>query len=171
MKPKSAFEQALAMLQSLLAQDVDPQQGATPQILDRLEGLINLRLPQELRELLSRNDGGIALLAKGEALFLPCALILDEWSARREAAASAAMDFGPGPHFRAPKGVKSLLWSERWIPFCKQGDTVYCIDLDPDYGGVMGQVLGVNWVEGSIKLSGKEITSFLEKQFPTRGRV
>lgn len=171
----SAFEQALRFLQQHAQNQLqefsnsnDPNaldqiQGAPSEHIAALEKHLNLALPTALKTLLLKMDGAVLTHDNTDYFFLSCAFILDEWWARKEAAASAFADFGPGPYFQAPSSIQSVLWHEGWIPFCKTQEVIYCLDLAPTQQGTRAQVISVNWQTGQIALECKKLSTFLTR--------
>jgi cell wall assembly regulator SMI1 len=65
--------------------------------------------------------------------------------------------------------VKPLLWSEHWIPFAEKGMDYLCLDLDPDEGGTVGQIIlysrepePVEWVSESLRALMSSVAERLE---------
>ena len=172
----NAFEQALHFLQHHAQNQLeefsstqDSQEsfnsiaGAPSEHISALENHLNLALPTALKTLLLKMDGAVLTHDKTDFFFLSCPFILDEWWARKEAAASAFADFGPGPYFQAPNSIQSVLWHDGWIPFCKTQEVLYCIDMAPTQLGTRAQVISVNWQTGQIQLECKKLSTFLTR--------
>jgi molybdopterin molybdotransferase len=72
-------------------------------------------------------------------MLLPCENIAEWW--RTMAGLQDGGDF-EDLEAEGDGGVKSDWWNKRWIPILEGPDgDLLCIDMDPDEGGVEGQVI------------------------------
>ncbi len=103
-------------------------------------------------------------------VMLPINEILDRYRLMNEEIAqewkSQGLDLGEGESIGP---VKPRLWSERWIPFAEKGMDYLCLDLDPDEGGEVGQVIHyrrepepVEWVSESLRAFMSSVAERLE---------
>lgn len=146
-----------------LLADLNPP--ATDAQIRELEKTIGIKLPADFVACLKIHDGqkGGADYLFGDYEFLSIARTLDAWIFWKKQSDSG--------HFRHEEvfpegGVKSEWWSLAWVPFAYNNSGDYlCVDVGPDAGGVVGQIVAVWHDDGARKVKAKSLSEFLEKQF------
>jgi cell wall assembly regulator SMI1/ankyrin repeat protein len=122
---------------------------ATQAQIEKLEARLGVKFPDEVRASYLRHDGQRdgqdGLLPEGfaeldeEFRLLPLAEILSEWEPWKE-----LLDIGEfaGNTATPDDGVRADWWNPCWVPIASNGggDSL-CIDLAPDEGGTLGQVM------------------------------
>ena len=114
---------------------------ASDEALSTLEGVLGCALPDDLVRCLRIHDGqrpGTGGLFDGTE-FLSARRIADEWSVWK-----GLLDGGDFEDTTSEprSGVKSDWWNAKWIPVTYDGAGNHlCLDLDPDVGGTVGQVI------------------------------
>lgn len=139
---KELLEQFSAWLQENYPaghQDLNPP--ATEEELKQLEETPGFALPQDLIDLLKVHNGqggNAGWLLEGQE-FLSSERIADEWMIWKGLHDSGEFS---GDSSEPQPGIKNDWWNPRWLPFTYNGcGDHYCVDTDPDNGGVSGQVI------------------------------
>lgn len=154
-------EQAPVLAASLRA-------GATEDELDGLALDAGMALPQDFVEAWRRHDGqsrdggGLVL---SEYNLLPIAEIRRQWAQWRLLNAEGAF-VEASAHVQADTGVARTWYHPGWMPFATNaaGDAL-CIDLAPESGGLVGQIVRLNHDEPTRSrpaLSLRELLSDLD---------
>jgi cell wall assembly regulator SMI1 len=127
------------------------KKAATDAKINKLEAKLGHKLPADFKQSWKIHNGQkyaegdlVPPTESGEAGYFLLALdnIWDEWKswkAHIEAGQFADLEGGPD------KGIRSDWWHPGWVPFASNGGgDLLCIDLAPDKGGTVGQVITMN---------------------------
>jgi cell wall assembly regulator SMI1 len=172
----NALKRALATVAPGVLDNLHP--GACDEAVKRLRAGLGVPLPPELEALYRENDGEGRLGLDFQA---PVAL----FSVVNRAHAAGANDYWFMP-IDGPDGVVAevaalaeaapyradVRWSERtgpvrssstgWIPFAKDfGGNFLCIDVDPDAGGAVGQVIEAAYDDSRLQVVSGGLHSYL----------
>jgi cell wall assembly regulator SMI1 len=124
-------------------------------------------LPTDLLDSLRRHDGSVDWTTKFcQGRLLGASLILQRLQERRGIAqdlldAERRNRVGVGVSLTPSGPVKSVFWSNHWIPFHETDWSVTCFDFDPPPNGVLGQIIEVDWEGGWIKVVATNYVDFL----------
>jgi cell wall assembly regulator SMI1 len=101
---------------------------------------IRVELPEEFAAFYARHDGAKGMGVAGNEDFLSIAEIGDRWQLLCEV--WREIEPAPARSRSTDAGIRDTGWCERWIPFTDSpsGDHL-CLDLSPDTGGTVGQVI------------------------------
>ena len=113
--------------------------GASPVQIKAVESRIGLDLPEDVRRSYRIHDGSNPM---GTFCEDGCLLSLEEmariWEELFKPPASVSIHGHPTPI--GP--IKPVWWNAGWIPLTESGGgPCLCIDMDPDQGGSVGQVI------------------------------
>ena len=132
----------------------------SPTEIGNAEETIGTQFPDDLRQLLEIHNGtgddrvGAAGLL--ETYFLCSAQdIAKRWKYWRDFS-----DFEP--EIEDHPFVKRMAWNPKWIPFASNGESHFCIDLDPAPGGTVGQVFYHHYQVGPQQVYARSLREFLE---------
>lgn len=114
---------------------------ATDEEIGSLEEALGVKLPADFISCLKIHNGQSesagGLFDNSE--FLSTSAILDQWKVWKDLLDSGDFD---GIESEPEEGIRSDWWNARWIPFTHNGGgDHYCIDLAPDAGGEVGQII------------------------------
>ena len=119
------------------------KEPATEDAIRSAESVLPGPIPDEFRDLYRRHDGqsGVTDPIAGDWELLSLTEVVSKWKMLKELldkgtfAKATAIAKAIGP-------VRTVWWSEQWIPFAYDGvGDLQCIDLDPPEGGKVGQVV------------------------------
>lgn len=135
---------------------------ASPASIAAAEKAIGVVLPDDLRHLLSRHNGGDdCFVLPGWELF-SAERIVSEWRVWEDLRRT---EFVPDGYTSEPEGpvLGDQWWRLGWIPFCGDGGGNHlCVDLDPAKGGKSGQVITM-WHDGPERqVIAGSLTEFIE---------
>lgn len=138
-QPWDVLEACLSRSSPDVLADLNPP--ATDADVERLQHRLGVGLPADFVACLKVHDGqkGRSKWLFGDWEFLQSRRIAEEWSIWKR-----LLDAGDFEGMRAQteRGVKACWWSPHWIPFTGNGSGDHlCMDLDPDVGGHIGQVI------------------------------
>jgi cell wall assembly regulator SMI1 len=156
------IDDKLAALIPDVLEDLGPlADGATEERIAHLEGLIGVRLPEDVRESYAIHDG-----TGGRDLYATYGLADLEsmgcfWEQLRELSKDA--DFmGRIPKAKGP--IREQWWNPKWIPMTDPGSGNHiCIDLDPAEGGSPGQLIDWDHERGPTSVIAPSLRSYLER--------
>jgi cell wall assembly regulator SMI1 len=138
---------------------------ASNRSINRLEDTTGLRLPPQMEQSYKVHDGFWAdLFLFGEVFgghLLSLQAIESDWLRWRDVSAEcgfatmAAEPVGP---------IKPQHWSLGWLPVTDPGNgNCFCVDLDPAPGGVVGQVIWFDRVDGPVRVVAAGFAEWLEQ--------
>jgi cell wall assembly regulator SMI1 len=145
-----------------------------PEAVAKLESVIGVKLPADFKESLFIHDGqksGVQVGAfpgfyhddiGGSYYLMNCKVISQDWKSLL--AINKAGDFDDLITER-DKGIAPGWWDESWIPFAANGGGDYfCIDLKPDRGGSIGQIISFEGKGKRRQLVAKSFSAWLLRQ-------
>jgi len=136
------IEKKLAEIAPEILKDLN--NGVTESDIEKLEKTIGTKLPNDFKDFYKLHNGqnNSAGLIESEEL-LSFDRIIDEWSVWKGLLDKKSFEKSGVPfESDADEGIKNIWWNKFWIPFTYDGSgNHYCIDLDPDKGGKVGQVI------------------------------
>lgn len=139
--------------------------GAEAKAIAKAEDAIGHPFGQQLRNLLSLNDGqphGNGFLLPGWELF-SAARIADEWKIWADLRTTEFVPYGYTcePEHMAIR--RDEWWREKWIPFCGDGGGNHlCIDMDPQYEWANGQIISFWHDAGNRDRVAHDLTDLIE---------
>ncbi|SEK12577.1 SMI1/KNR4 family protein [Achromobacter sp. NFACC18-2] len=146
-----------------LLQDLNPP--AEEKNLSVLQQTLSVDLPQDFLDFLRGHDGqkGEEDPLFGSYEFLSSSRILDAWEfLKGQSQSSSTAD----EQVEAEKGVKSIWWDVRWVPFATNGSGDYmCLDMAPTDGGTTGQVISVWHDDGARKIRDASFAAWARQFF------
>jgi cell wall assembly regulator SMI1 len=141
--------------------------GVSPLALEQAENALGLQLPALLRELyLIHNGIGMPTFTQhGEHRvaepcdFLPIESLVEEWTMMKDLLEGGHLN-NQVKRVRGP--VRPVWWNTRWLPIAADcAGNYYCVDLDPDSGGVVAQVVAFWHDDAERTVKSSEVGSFL----------
>ena len=122
------------------------QRGASETQIIEFEDFLSITLPEDIKSSYRIHNGqsrnGCGLIYGRE--FLSLQRIKDEWEVWKELLDDGVFndEDGKDQGSNPVPGIRNLWWSENWIPLTYDGTGNHdCIDLDPDEGGTVGQII------------------------------
>lgn len=125
--------------------------GATEEALHRLETILDITLPDDVRASYRRHDGGYTMKPVTSMRILSIKSIIDYWHMLMELLDDEEWASQPIYHFTDerllrsgwhPGPIQQAWWHKRWVPFAEDNaGNLCCLDLAPAPGGVVGQIL------------------------------
>jgi cell wall assembly regulator SMI1 len=136
--------------------------GATEEEVAAAEREVGCDFPEDLRHLLRRHNGSLEYQALPGWELFSTARIASEWKTWEDL---YRMEFKPGKVKCEPEGpIKGdEWWRLRWIPFTGDGGGNHlCVDMDPPFSGVKGQVITMWHDVRRREHISKSLTDFVE---------
>jgi cell wall assembly regulator SMI1 len=133
---------------------------AENQDIRNVEQVIGIRLPKVVKESYRIHNGSDhhAVFEYGFHL-LSLEDVLKSWEMWREHVKNGVFD-GMTPNPQGP--IKKDWWNLKWIPIThNSGGDHHCVDMDPDKGGVKGQVIKFSHEPGPQRVVGKSLELWL----------
>lgn len=137
--------------------------GASEREIAEAEEVLGITFPEDVKDSYKRHNGqesgGPALMPMGE--FLSLSRIQDEWKVWK-----GLLDDGDFDDFESEpeKGVKKNWWNAAWIPITYDGAGDHdCLDLDPDKGGHVGQMIEMWHDDGERPITAHSFTAWMEQ--------
>ncbi len=120
---------------------------ATDEEIWRLENEVGISLPMEYKDSLKVHAGTVYWLWLWDSVSLSApAVVKEDW------VSLCAYPTEERLPMSAPEGVKSERFHPRWIPIALNNELPICLDLAPEPGGHYGQIIMVDWEDGTITL-------------------
>lgn len=119
------------------------QEGASHEEIEELENVTGVNLPETFKTFYltcnGQKNGDTGLTEMGEILSISA--ILSKWNGWKSLHIKNNLtDFKSDPD----KGIRDNWFNLKWIPFTYNGSSDhFCIDMDPDNGGNIGQVITI----------------------------
>ena len=133
--------------------DLNP--GASPDEILGLESRLEVTLPDSFKASLAvhngESDGWPSKVFADRGAHLSTQRILDEWKQRREFGVSEDLDEDADQLIAdgiitVSGPVQPKMFLPEWVPFLEcNGDVFWAMDLAPADGGVVGQIIEVDW--------------------------
>jgi len=136
------------------------QTGAKEDDILKFEAAIHMKLPKDLREsYLIYNGSGTSSIFEYGCYLLSTDEIAQAWTDWQKLSAAGTFDQLRG----TPEGpIKATWWNLMWIPFTHNGGGDHdCVDMDPDKGGKIGQIIEFSHEGGARKVSGQSFRAWL----------
>lgn len=154
-----------------MLEDLNP--GASDADVALLQDTIGIKLPATFIESLKihdgENDGWPYKVIAGRGAYLAIEDILKNWNLRKQVAVQMA-DFQDQLDAEVRSGartievdgpVKAISFSPKWVPFMDcNSDIFWAMDFDPEAGGVVGQIIEVDFEGGSWKVIAESFEGF-----------
>jgi cell wall assembly regulator SMI1 len=128
-----------------------------------LETALGTKLPRDFVSCLMVHNGqsGSAGGLFDNSEFLSTHAIYDQWSVWNELLHAGTFE---DVESEADEGVRTDWWHAKWIPFTHNGGgDHYCLDLAPESGGSIGQVITMWHDSGERELLTKNFHEWFEK--------
>jgi cell wall assembly regulator SMI1 len=160
---KPGIEAKIAKIEALAKKaGVTLSGGATEEAIAKLEKALGVKLPAEVRAFYLAHDGGPPNTGvfSGRAL-LSLKGILTYWKVWKKAFDDGEMDEDTEPD----EGIQQEWWVPQWIPVTSDfGGNHDMIDLAPDEGGKVGQIIAVWHDDTSRTIEGDSFLDWLAEQ-------
>jgi cell wall assembly regulator SMI1 len=127
--------------------------GASQQVIEEVERLLEVTLPEDVRASYRRHDGGYSVELISAMDVLPLAGIAERWQILEELRHDEDWA-GQPPYYFTEEVVRSgwqtgsiqpVWWHHRWIPIASDSaGNLSCLDLAPAAGGTVGQIIDWN---------------------------
>jgi cell wall assembly regulator SMI1 len=137
---------------------------ATDEAVTTAEKKLGVQLPKEWVELLRLHDGQ----EPGAPMIATCSLLpLEEVASEHAHLVDLFRDAGPVDESAVDAGIKKLAFSAGWIPIGRsaRGRDILCLDLDPDRGGKVGQIVLVAVDDDARNLVATSVSDLLGQYF------
>lgn len=124
--------------------------GASEEAIKRLESILNITLPQNVRASYLRHDGGYEVQLVSPMEILPVTSIAEQWQILKELPDDEEWAAHPPYYFTEevlrsgwqPGPIQPVWWHPRWVPFAMDNaGNLSCLDMAPAPGGEVGQVI------------------------------
>jgi cell wall assembly regulator SMI1 len=133
--------------------------------INHLEDTTGLKLPSEMERSYKIHDGcwvGMFLFGKIYGGVLSSLQAIEsDWMRWRD----VSVECGFADLAAEPQGlIKPRHWNSHWLPVTDAGSgNCFCVDLDPAPGGVVGQIIWFDRVEGPVRVMAKGFAAWLEE--------
>jgi cell wall assembly regulator SMI1 len=124
--------------------------GASDEALVRVEGVLGLTLPPDVRTSYQLHDGGYTVQLVSSMMILPLGKIVEWWRTLEELLHDEDWANQPPYYFSEEVvasgwqvgSVQPVWWHRRWIPLgSDNGGNLCCLDMAPAPGGTDGQII------------------------------
>lgn len=145
---------------------LDELQGPATQVeLEELEKRLQRTLPEDFKQSLlihnGEDDGWPARVFEHGA-YLPVPGIYAQWKHLNFVAGE--QEYVADDDEPVDQRIKPAFFREDWIPITDMnGDVIHAIDLDPGEGGVVGQIIHLDWEADVCEVVADSFTDFLEQ--------
>lgn len=142
---------------------------ATEAEIAALEREFGVELPLDYKQSLQIHSGALYWVwLWGAVSLLPPNKVVRAW---RENLELAAQPHNKGATLKPVGPVIGVLFDPRWIPFAEDNGIPICLDLAPAQGGLLGQVICVDWEDGTVRVVASSYSTFLERGVSEMKRV
>lgn len=124
--------------------------GATEDEIKRLESLLAIVLPQDVRASYRLHNGGFTMKLVTEMRILPLKQMAERWRILDELLDDEGWARQP-PYYFTDEVIRSgwqvgpvepVWWNRRWIPIGQDNaGNLSCLDMTPTAGGTVGQII------------------------------
>ncbi len=126
----------------------------------RFEEIIGVSLPSEYILSLGTHEGTVYWVWLWDAVDLPCiSEVIEAWKTHIDLASHPN---GRGAELRSQGPVQRCMFDPLWVPFASDNGIPICFDLNPLPGGIVGQVIYVDWEDGTVRVIANSFVDFLE---------
>ena len=124
--------------------------GASESAITKLENVLGVRLPEDVRASYRWHDGGFPMQLANPMALLPLQGIAEWWQILAELLQDDEWAHQTPYYFTEeavrlgsqPGPIQPIWWHPRWIPVAAdRGGNLSCMDLAPALGGTMGQMI------------------------------
>ena len=136
--------------------------GASEDEIIELEKFIGVKLPEDVRIFYKEFNSELLVCYPFFTMeFLSIKRVALDWEVWNDMFVYGGLpDDKSTPDF----GVKNDWWNPKWIPlFADGGGNSFCIDLDPDIGGTMGQIITMEHDADERQVLAKSLNELLAK--------
>lgn len=125
-----------------------------------VERILGTRLPDDYRASLTIHEGVKQPVWLWDAVsLLELRLVLDDHERLFAEAIHPSMK---GVHLTTVGLVRGVLFDRSWIPIASDNGIPICLDMNPPLGGSVGQVIYVDWEDGTVRVIAKNFLEFIE---------
>jgi cell wall assembly regulator SMI1 len=138
---------------------------ASNRCLNHLEDTTGLRVPPQMEQSYKIHDGfWVEMFLFGEVYgghLLSLKAIESDWLRWKK----VAVECGFADLAAEPLGpIKPRNWNPCWLPVTDAGNgNFFCVDLDPAPGGVIGQIIWYDRVEGPVRVVANGFAEWVEQ--------
>jgi len=130
--------------------------------ISKIEAAVGQKLPSDFVELLKMHNGfdvSVSWSISGGPE------IIGDYNVNCDLLKGGDFDDGRNDQVKAAPGVKSVWWSEKWIPFAYNGaGDCLVFDMDPASGGTKGQVVRFYHDDGDRRLLANNFVEWFDKE-------
>ena len=135
-------------------------EGATEEKICGMERELNIILPYEYRVSLKIHEGTAPYVWLWDAVSISdIATVIDDWKTHIRMA-SSSRNIGFRLNSNGP--ILNVLFDKKWIPVASDNGIPICLDMNPLLEGNKGQIIYVDWEEGTVKVISNNFIDFLE---------
>lgn len=129
------------------------------EVLD-VERRLNVRLPDDYRASLQMHEGTAPFVWLWDAVSIaPLNVCLKDRATFLEEATHPSMQ---NVKLKAIGPVAEKLFDTLWLPVASDNGVPICLDLHPNPGGNVGQMIYVDWEDGTVRVIANSFLEFLE---------
>lgn len=126
-----------------------------------LEKALGCKLPDEYKNSLRVHEAGVYWLWFWDAVALnDLSYVLESYRENVAAIGPRSADSAAG--IRAEGFVNASVFDRKWVPIANDNGIPICLDLNPPSGGNYGQVIYVDWEDGTVRVIADGFLSFLK---------
>lgn len=132
----------------------------TEEKIREIENHFSVTFPGEYRESLKIHEGTGSSVWLWDAIAISdLEVMLEDHAAYMREASYPNMQ---GLSLDAIGPVANKLFNPFWIPVASDNGIPICLDFAPTPGGLVGQIIYVDWEDGTVKVIAKNFIEFLE---------
>ena len=129
--------------------------------ITKLEEQLAVALPLEYRISLCVHEGTAEHVWLWNAVSLSkIGVVVDDWTVFLEMS-SPSHRRNQGAKLKSQGPVRTSLFDQCWIPIASDNGIPICLDLNPLPGGIAGQVIYVDWEDGTVRVIANGFAEFL----------
>jgi cell wall assembly regulator SMI1 len=126
----------------------------------KFEEAIGVPLPADYKLSLAIHEGVKYWVWLWDAVSIPeITQVLDFWKSNIEASSHSN---NQGVQLISQGAVRRSMFDKLWIPVANDNGIPICLDLNPLPGGIVGQVICVDWEDGVVRVIANGFIEFLE---------
>lgn len=134
--------------------------AAIEKSIQGLESLLGVTLPDEYRNSLGIHEGTASNVWLWDAVSLSgISTVIED---RKAIAELVSHPNNSGAELVPHGPVRRCMFDALWIPFANDNGIPICLDLNPLPGGVVGQIIYVDWEDGTVRVIANSFIDFLE---------
>jgi cell wall assembly regulator SMI1 len=145
------------------------QPGASDTQIKELEDFLYVQLPEDFKSSYRIHNGQSADswgFIGGQREFLSLEGIRREWAFWRHLFDDGAFqeENGQDQGSNPDSGIYNVFWHPKWIPFvCDDEHSSECLDLEPDVGGTIGQIVTMSYYTLDRKIVAASFRTWLRQ--------